>query len=453
MFTGIVEEIGKVVELRRVPDLLLWDGSRGEGTELAIECTRVLEGASLGCSIAVNGTCLTVVSFTSGVFRVNLAPETLRRTNLGLLRQGDGVNLERAMGADQRNSGHMVQGHIDETGTVFSTRRDGDSLWIVIKTSPATIKYIVPKGFVAIDGTSLTVCDVDRAACTFSFMLVPHTQQSVIMPRKSTGDLVNIEVDVISKYVEASMHGVHERLADLERKVGGGASSAPAASTTSAPAAVVATVSHQGVIPGLEVHTPAATSQAGADREIAAIHAQVGTGGGKQHQHQQQQAANKTVHGEGLRVPMPTTEEAKSLRIGIVRTCWHEGLVCLLESKCIDALVAAGVLRENIVQAVCPGSYELPYTTKVLLDNERLDAVVAIGILIKGGTIHMEVIANAVTTTLMEMQLQHNTPIVFGVLTTLSIEQAQERAESALGWSWGESALCQAMIRRKYAKK
>lgn len=137
------------------------------------------------------------------------------------------------------------------------------------------------------------------------------------------------------------------------------------------------------------------------------------------------------------------------MRIGIVRTCWHEELIELLVSKTIDQMVFRGVKAENIVQAVVPGSYELPYITKRMLDSEDVDVVVCVGILLKGGTIHMEVIADAVTNQLMGMQMSHSIPIIFGVLTVLAIEQAVERAESELPASWGDSALTMAMHKRK----
>merc|ERR1712232_1365931 len=156
-----------------------------------------------------------------------------------------------------------------------------------------------------------------------------------------------------------------------------------------------------------------------------------------------------TRHGAGLKVPLPNKAEASTLRIGIVRTCWHEDLIDLLCTKCIDQMCSRGVQKENIVQAVVPGSYELPYITKRMLDSEDCDVVICVGILLKGGTIHMEVIADAVTNQLMSMQMSARIPIVFGVLTVLAIEQAQERAESALAGSWADSALTMALHKAK----
>mmetsp|Transcript_31997 Transcript_31997/g.73042 ORF Transcript_31997/g.73042 Transcript_31997/m.73042 type:complete len:183 (+) Transcript_31997:58-606(+) len=169
-----------------------------------------------------------------------------------------------------------------------------------------------------------------------------------------------------------------------------------------------------------------------ADGEMVAIHKQLAT-----------------RHGAGLKVPLPNSAEASTLRVGIVRTCWHEDLIEMLVSKCCGRLQERGVLAENIVQAVVPGSYELPYITKRFLESEDVDVVICVGILLKGGTIHMEVIANAVTNELMHLQMVSSVPIIFGVLTVLAIEQAVERAESELAHSWGDSALTMAMHKRR----
>jgi len=146
---------------------------------------------------------------------VGLAPETLRRSNLGTLKPGSRVNLERALKADGRNSGHFVQGHVDCTGDIVEKWREGESLWVKVKVPQEFIPYIVPKGFVCVDGTSLTICEVDARpeASWFTFMLVAHTQQNVIIPAKAPGERVNIEVDVLAKMVERSLQGVNAQQA------------------------------------------------------------------------------------------------------------------------------------------------------------------------------------------------------------------------------------------------
>ena len=153
-------------KLEKVDRLEMWDGTFGEGWELEVEAQEALGQASLGCSIAVNGVCLTVTEFDDASFKVGLAPETLRRSNLADLSEGSPVNLERALPADGRNSGHFVQGHVDDVGVIKELRPDGDSLYVTVQPPARLMPYIVPKGFIAIDGTSLTVCDVDQAAGT-----------------------------------------------------------------------------------------------------------------------------------------------------------------------------------------------------------------------------------------------------------------------------------------------
>jgi riboflavin synthase len=220
MFTGIVEEMGTVQSLTKRDDMLLWDGSKGIGYELAIKADQVLDGAYLGCSICVSGVCLTATDLSKpGVFTAGLAPETLRRTHLGDLKPDSLVNLERASEIGGRNSGHFVQGHVDGVGTIVSKTFDGDSLTVKVALPPAIMKYIVEKGFVAIDGTSLTVCDVDYKASTFTFMLVEYTQKKIVVPLKAVGDKLNIEVDVLGKYAESALASVTPRLEQLEREV------------------------------------------------------------------------------------------------------------------------------------------------------------------------------------------------------------------------------------------
>jgi riboflavin synthase alpha subunit len=194
MFTGIVEEIGTVETLAEIAG----------GWSLTVRATTVLEHTRLGDSLAINGACLTVTNLTDHSFTVGLSPETLRRTNLGDLKPGDGVNLERSLALNGRLGGHFVQGHIDGTGVVRAFHPEGDSLWVAVAAPAALLRYIVPKGYIAVDGTSLTVVDVLDDA--FTFMLVAYTQQHITLPRKSIGSRVNLEVDMLSKYVEKFMH-------------------------------------------------------------------------------------------------------------------------------------------------------------------------------------------------------------------------------------------------------
>lgn len=185
MFTGIIEELGTV---RHVAP-----------GNLELAARTVLEGTRLGDSIAVNGVCLTVTALSPGGFTADVMPETLRRSGLGQLRPGSKVNLERAMAADGRFGGHIVTGHIDGTGTVSSLRREGNAVWVTIAASPELLAGIVEKGSIAIDGISLTVAEVtDR---DFAVSIIPHTgAQTTLLDRKA-GDTVNLETDILGKYV------------------------------------------------------------------------------------------------------------------------------------------------------------------------------------------------------------------------------------------------------------
>lgn len=190
MFTGIVEEVGTVRSL----DI----ESPQDG--LTIRARRVLSDAKLGDSIAVNGTCLTVTRLTDDQFTVGVMPETLRRTNLGRLHAGDVVNLERPLQPASRLGGHFVQGHIDGTGVVAAVTQDGSALAVRVTTSPDILKYVVEKGFIAIDGVSLTVTSVDDSG--FGIGLISYTQENIADGLKIVGQEVNLEVDVLAKYVE-----------------------------------------------------------------------------------------------------------------------------------------------------------------------------------------------------------------------------------------------------------
>lgn len=177
---------------------------------MKIAAKTVLDGVNLGDSIAVNGTCLTVTQFdtVSSEFTVGLSPETLRKTSLSELSVGSPVNLERAVQPISRMGGHFVQGHVDGTGEIVSMEAEEDSLWIKVKTTKGILKYVVPKGFIAVDGTSLTVVDVFDDEDCFNFMLVAYTQQQVVIPLKKIGQKVNLEVDIMGKYVERLLSSV-----------------------------------------------------------------------------------------------------------------------------------------------------------------------------------------------------------------------------------------------------
>ena len=192
MFTGIIEEIGTISSVA--------EGSLS--AVVTIQASKVLEGSQAGESIAVNGVCLTVTSIHGGLFTADVMAETLRRSSLGSLSKGSRVNLERAMHANGRFGGHIVSGHIDGTGTIVSKAREDNAVWVTINTDKRILKYIVEKGSIAIDGTSLTVATVNDSDSTFSVSVIPHTAKETIILGKGAGDIVNIENDVIGKYVE-----------------------------------------------------------------------------------------------------------------------------------------------------------------------------------------------------------------------------------------------------------
>ena len=190
MFTGIVEELGTVRSLRRT----------SSESRLCIGAKKILSDIHVGDSIAVNGVCLTVVLFSEGEFTVDVMNETFMRSSLGSLRIGDEVNLERAMAADGRFGGHIVSGHIDGTARIKSIINDGNAKWYEINAGTEILEGIVMKGSVAIDGISLTVSKVTPQS--FAVSIIPHTLDATVLRGKRPGDVVNIETDIIGKYVK-----------------------------------------------------------------------------------------------------------------------------------------------------------------------------------------------------------------------------------------------------------
>lgn len=190
MFTGLIEEIGEVVRLRK----------GNQSAQLFIKARKVLDGLKIGDSISTNGVCLTVINYTSQTFTVDVMPETMRKSNLNQLKIGSYVNLERAMAVGDRFGGHMVSGHIDGVGVIHTKRKEGNATWIRVRVKEDLIKYMVEKGSVAIDGTSLTLAKVDKNSISVS--IIPLTQMETTLVKKDSGDLVNLECDIVGKYVE-----------------------------------------------------------------------------------------------------------------------------------------------------------------------------------------------------------------------------------------------------------
>lgn len=190
MFTGIVEEIGSIKQVQR-----------GEKSSvITVSAKKVLENTQLGDSIAVNGVCLTVTNIEGGCFTADVMAETMRRTNLGIQSAGSRVNLERALLPTTRMGGHIVSGHIDGTGKITAYQKEDNATWVTVSAGDNILKYVVEKGSIAIDGISLTVAYADSKC--FKVSVIPHTSQETTLLNKSIGTAVNLECDIIAKYVE-----------------------------------------------------------------------------------------------------------------------------------------------------------------------------------------------------------------------------------------------------------
>lgn len=190
MFTGIIEEVGHIKAIQM----------GAKSCRLEVEAQHVMEGTAVGDSIATNGVCLTVTTLTDHGFTADVMPETMRRTTLGELKPGSEVNLERALQLQTRLGGHLVSGHVDGTGRITDLRQDDNAIWMTIECEPRLLRYIIEKGSITIQGISLTVAKVD--AHSFAVSLIPHTQAVTNLHHARVGDRVNLENDIIAKYVE-----------------------------------------------------------------------------------------------------------------------------------------------------------------------------------------------------------------------------------------------------------
>jgi riboflavin synthase len=191
MFTGIIEELGRVTAVN----------AHDTGVRLTIQCSSILADVSIGASIAVNGACLTAVDLSLGSFSAELAPETLRRTNLKQLQEGSAVNLERPLRANGRLDGHFVLGHVDGTAEILALKELGDdNWWLEIRLPPELVRYVVSKGSVALDGISLTVAELNGYVANFT--IIPHTYRHTTLNVYRPGDYLNVEVDILAKHLE-----------------------------------------------------------------------------------------------------------------------------------------------------------------------------------------------------------------------------------------------------------
>lgn len=199
MFTGIIEELGTIRQVDR----------QGSSGQLLVKARKVLEGTKIGDSIAVDGICLTVTALSADGFRADVMAETFRRSGLGGKHAGDRVNLERAMPADGRFGGHIVSGHIDGTGVIREYRREENAVWVFIETGEEILRLIVEKGSIAIDGISLTVAKVDKRG--FGVSVIPHTGEETTLLKRKPGDVVNLENDIVGKYVDRLLGGASSK--------------------------------------------------------------------------------------------------------------------------------------------------------------------------------------------------------------------------------------------------
>ena len=193
MFTGLIEEIGKIESVVK----------SNKSAKIVIKAATVLEDVKIGDSISANGVCLTVTGFTSNSFSLDVMAETMRVSNLNTLSPGDAVNLERALRVGDRLGGHMVSGHIDSTGIITSFEEEDNAIWVTILADPEVLRYIIQKGSIAIDGISLTVAFVDEKV--FKVSVIPHTKEVTTLLRKKVRDVVNLECDMVGKYIEKLM--------------------------------------------------------------------------------------------------------------------------------------------------------------------------------------------------------------------------------------------------------
>ncbi len=201
MFTGIIEELGMIATITK----------KAKSAQLKISASLIFDDLKIGDSVAVNGVCLTVTEISGRQYAADVMYETLSRSNLGDLHSGSKVNLERAMPAYGRFGGHIVSGHIDGTGRITAMEREDNAVWLTVSTVPTILKYIVEKGSIAIDGISLTVARV--SADNFAVSIIPHTATATTLLDKRTGDTVNLENDIVGKYIER-----FSRLSDNQQK-------------------------------------------------------------------------------------------------------------------------------------------------------------------------------------------------------------------------------------------
>lgn len=205
MFTGIIEELGQVISLKK----------GNKSATLTLKGNKIFEDLKLGDSVAVNGVCLTATKISGNTFMADVMNETFHRSSLGNLKKGDVVNLERAMAANGRFGGHIVAGHVDDVGELVSIKKDDNAVWFTIKASKKIMKYCIEKGSITLDGISLTIAKLTQD--TLSVSMIPHTIENTNFGVKKIGDLINLENDMVGKYIDKLIHFTKEELEETNK--------------------------------------------------------------------------------------------------------------------------------------------------------------------------------------------------------------------------------------------
>jgi riboflavin synthase len=374
MFTGLIQEVGRVTRIEQT----------GGKRRITINAEQTSRELKTGESVAVSGVCLTALDITDGTFSADLAAETWARTSFSRLRDGAKVNLELPLAANGRLGGHIVQGHVDGTGVFLGLEpiAGAQDFWLHIEIPVELKNYLVFKGSVAIEGVSLTVARLEGNKLTIA--IIPHTCERTNVPSLQPGDPVNIETDIIAKY--------------LERWVGPG--------------------SHNGLY-GLNGQNGHSGESAGPIESIP--------------EHPEKPAELPRTSAGSL--------NAHGRRFGIVVSRFNAVITERLLEGALDALRRAGAQDEDISIVRVPGAWEIASAARLLAHTGRVEAIICLGCLIRGETLHYEVIANEVGRAIGQSSQETEIPHAFGVLTCDTLEQALDRAGLKLGNKGFDAAL------------
>jgi riboflavin synthase alpha subunit/6,7-dimethyl-8-ribityllumazine synthase len=377
MFTGLIQEVGRITRIEQT----------GANRRITVTVEQAARELKIGDSIAVSGVCLTAVDVGMGTFSADLAAETWVRTSFSRLREGARVNLELPLAANARLGGHMVQGHVDGTGTFLGLEPipEAQDFWLHIEAPVELAKYLVFKGSVAIEGISLTLARVEGNRITIA--IIPHTCEMTNLQSLQPGDPVNIETDIIAKYLEkwsSETTGVRSQKSEVERLDAGFQGSSFASSLT-------------------KVERPEKPPE--------------------------------------LPYVVTGSLDAHGKHFGIVVSRFNAFITERLLQGALDALRRSGASDGDIEIVRVPGAWEIPSAARLLAKTGQVDAVICLGCLIRGETLHYEVIANEVGRGIGQSAQDTNVPHAFGVLTCNTLEQALDRAGLKLGNKGFDAAL------------